>query len=255
MKLDWGDGRYETTARQLADAATRAVEVAGIAAGERVLDLGCGTGNAALVAARRGARVTAVDPADRLLEVVRERAAHESLAIECAAGDGASIAVEDGRFDAVVAVFSVIFAPQAAEVAAEMVRVVRPGGRIVVTSWVPRGAINDVAELLLTTGDERPVSPWGDPATLRGLFADHDAAVRGVRIIDETLAFEASSPEAWFADAEAHHPAWRALRVARGDSWDALRTDSIDILTRGNEDPRAFRTTSEYLIARVDLRD
>src|SRR6185312_510552 len=93
---DWGVGRYEETAARLEPAARTVVEHAAPRAGDRVADVGCGTGNAALLAAARGARVTGVDPAARLLQVARERASAEELEADFVEGDGASLPLGDG---------------------------------------------------------------------------------------------------------------------------------------------------------------
>src|SRR5436305_8704641 len=124
--LDWSLGRYERTAGQLLPAARLVVERAAPSAGDRVVDVGCGTGNAALLAAARGARVTGVDPAARLLEVARERAAGAGLEAEFVDGDAASLPVGDGEADLVMSVFGVIFALNAAAAVSEMARVCTP---------------------------------------------------------------------------------------------------------------------------------
>src|SRR3954469_15601168 len=99
--LDWGTGNYERTADQLLPAARLVVDRAAPAAGERVVDVGCGTGNATLLAAARGARVTGVDPAGRLLEVAREQAARGKLEADFVKGDAAAILLADGEADLV----------------------------------------------------------------------------------------------------------------------------------------------------------
>src|ERR671932_1956249 len=93
--VDWGLGRYESTAERLLPAAHVVVERAALHAGERVVDLGCGTGNAALLAAAQGAEVTGVDPASRLLEVARARAAGEGAEVTFLSGEAASLPVGD----------------------------------------------------------------------------------------------------------------------------------------------------------------
>src|SRR5689334_10537672 len=105
---DWSAGRYERTAGQLLSAARVVVERAAVAPGERVVDVGCGTGNAALLAAERGARVTGVDPAVRLLGVAREQAAARGLVADFAEGDAAHLPLGDGEAQAVLSVFGVI---------------------------------------------------------------------------------------------------------------------------------------------------
>jgi len=249
MDWDWGEGSYETTARQLEPAAARAVEVAGIQAGERVVDVGCGTGNAALLAARRGATVTAVDPSQRLLDAARERAAAEGASVTLAVGEGARIPADDGSFDVAVAVFSVIFAPDADRCVAELLRVVRPGGRVVVTSWQPAGAIFEASELL-REGEPPRSSPWINERGIQGLFAPYGVTPS---VEQATLPFVADSADAWFADVEANHPAWRAVRASWApEKWSAMRVRSLDILRRHNEDPAGFRVTSPYLITRAE---
>ncbi len=253
--MDWGDGQYELTAAALEPAAKRAVDAAKVGSGMRVLDLGAGTGNAALEAARRGAEVLAVDPAARLLEVCRARAAEQGLSVSVAQGDAGKIPAGDASFDALVSVFAVIFAPDAEVAASEMLRVVRPGGSIVVTSWVPEGPIakagailREAMESVAPPPTERPTPAWGDPAWVRGLFTSRGATVS---IEEDTLSFEAASPEAWFEEQAQHHPIWRRGRDLFADApskWERTRERSVEALRAGNEDPARFRTTSRYLV-------
>ena len=126
-RADWSIGCYERTAAQLLPAAEAVVARAAPLAGELVVDVGCGTGNAALLAAARGARVIGVDPAARLLEVARAEAAARELEATFVAGEAAAIPLPEASADAVVSVFGVIFAPDAAAAAAELTRVSRDG--------------------------------------------------------------------------------------------------------------------------------
>lgn len=111
LRADWGVGQYERTAAQLAPTSVVVVERAAPQASERVLDLGCGTGNAALLAAGRGAPVTGVDPAPRLLDVARARAADEGADVTFALGEATAIPMESGSVDVLLSVFGVTFAP------------------------------------------------------------------------------------------------------------------------------------------------
>lgn len=256
-RMDWGIGQYERMAVTLDEASQRAIEAAGVSADTRVLDLGCGTGNAAIAAAKRGARVVAVDPAERLVGVCRARAEREGVTVETKLGDAGNIPAQDGTFDVVVSVFAVIFAPDAERAAAEMARVVRRGGRIVITSWVPAGPIAEAGALLraamaaLTPSATRAAPAWGDPTFIRKLLSPYGE----VGIEEAALTFEAASPEAWFAEQEAAHPIWRGVReslVERPGAWERLRAESIAKLSAGNEDPAKFRATSRYLVIVVD---
>jgi ubiquinone/menaquinone biosynthesis C-methylase UbiE len=102
---------------------------------ERVLDVAAGNGNASLAAARRGCRVTSTDSLAALLERAAERARAERVEIDFQPADAEALPFEDGRFDAVVSAFSVMFAPNQAQAAAELARGCRPGGRIGMANW------------------------------------------------------------------------------------------------------------------------
>lgn len=247
---DWGTGEYERTAAQLEPAAEVAVAALAPNEGDRVLDVGCGTGNAALCAARAGAEVVGVDAAPRLVEVARERAAREGFAAaEFVVGDARDLPVDDASFDAAISVFGVIFVDSPRETARELLRPVRPGGRIVVTSWVPEGAIHE-ARRLTRAALGLPAEPpaWGEPDTLRSLFAFHP-----VDLDEQRLAFTDVSPHAWVHSLLDHHPAWLEARDAlreRG-GWEELVERLLDLFEAANEDPDAFRLTSRYLVATV----
>jgi SAM-dependent methyltransferase len=247
---DWGEGRYEHTAVQLEPAARAVVAHAAIRAGERVVDVGTGSGNAALLAAERGAVVTGVDPAPRLLEVAGERVP----AADFLAGDAANLPLRDGEADAVLSVFGVIFAPDPQAAARELLRVRAPGGRIVFSAWIPEGAMSRSVRVpreavMRALGQQPgpPPFPWHDRAALAELFG------REVTLHEESLAFTGESAAA-YVDAElANHPlavAGNAVLEPRGEL-QAVRDEMVAILDAANEDPGAFRTTSRYVVAVV----
>jgi ubiquinone/menaquinone biosynthesis C-methylase UbiE len=107
------------------------------ASGEHVLDVGCGTVNAAPLAAERGATVTGVDPAPRLLEVARRESAARGLDATFAVGEAAALPLGDGETDVALSIFGVIFAPDARAAAAEIARVTAPARRIMLSAWIP----------------------------------------------------------------------------------------------------------------------
>jgi len=160
--IDWSAGTYELTAAQLAPAAERAVAAARITPGERVLDVACGTGNAAILAAFGGAQVTAVDQAGRLLEVAAGRARAAGVEIDWRAGDAVALPFDDDAFDAVLSVFGVIFAP-AEPAAAELVRVTGPEGRIVLVTWTGEGVIAAASGVMRRAMAEAGALPGPDP--------------------------------------------------------------------------------------------
>ena len=196
--LDWSVGRYEVTAAQLEPAARVLVDRAAPAAGERVVDVGCGTGSAALLAAERGARVTGVDPAPRLLGVASKQAAERGLDATFARGDAAAIPLADGEADVVLSAFGVIFAPDPRAAAAEMARVTAPDGRIVLSAWNPSGAVHravraagEAVRSALGAPPGPPPFPWHEREALAELFAPHGF---DVAIEEQRLAFTAPSP-------------------------------------------------------------
>lgn len=253
---DWGAGRYERIAEELAPAAERIVEMAAVQPGEEVLDLACGTGNAALLAAAAGARVVGLDAAERLLGVARERAVAAGADATFVAGDLQDLPFADGSFDAVVSVFGVIFAADPQRAFDEVVRVLRPGGRALLTAWVPAGPIDAMAGALIravadaTGGGGGPRFVWSGPDAVAGLAAPHGAAVE---LVDCELEITGASPEDYFAAAEEDHPMSHAMRplLEQAGTYAAAREEAIAALRDGNEDPAAFRVHSPYRVIRV----
>lgn len=172
----WGRGEYATIGAKLQVVADRLMDVLEPGAGDRVLDLACGNGNAAMAAAKRGAQVMALDLAPELLAQARQRAEAEGLEVDFVEGNALSLPFAETRFDVVVSTFGVMFAPDHARAAAEMVRVCKPGGRIAMANWSPAGVFGESAAVM---ADFLPVAPdapsparWGDPDYLAGLFSE-----------------------------------------------------------------------------------
>jgi SAM-dependent methyltransferase len=250
--VDWGLGRYERIAEGLRPAAEEVVALAAPARGERLLDVGCGTGNGSLLAVQRGAQVTGVDPAARLLQVARERVPGG----EFLGGEAAALPLPDGAVDLVISVFGVIFAPDASEALGELARVCTPSGRIVLSAWLPGGAVADVMRAraeALGTVPARPPFPWHDPAALEDLLAPH--GFPHVEIHQRTLPFVGPSAEAWLGDQLHDHPMWVSARAELSDEASAaLRERTRAILAAANEDPSGFRATSGYVVAVAQRR-
>jgi SAM-dependent methyltransferase len=253
--MDWGLGDYEHTAESLLPAAGVLVDAAAPAPGELLVDVGCGTGNAALIAAARGARVTGVDPTPRLLELARAEAAKRGLDAAFAEGDAASLPLADGEADVVVSAFGVIFAPDAPAAAAELSRVTAPAGRIALTAWISSGPLREVSRATREAMARATGGPPGDAG-----FAWHDRDALGALLApygfevateEHELAFGGESAEAYYAEEWEDHPllvAARALLEPRGEA-EPLRARLLSILEAGNEDPTAFQVTSRYVVA------
>jgi SAM-dependent methyltransferase len=253
--LDWGVGSYESLAGQLLPAARVVVESAGLRPDERVLDLGCGTGNAALLAADRCGEVTGVDPASRLLEIARAQAAREGKKVTFRHGEAASLPVDDSAVDVILSVFALIFAPDPDAAAAEMSRVLAPGGRIVLSAWIPAGAMFEMTSTASETIRQAVGAPpgpapfaWEQRDALLNLLAPHGFSVE---VKHHALAFTASSAQEFLDDQAQNHPmAVAGLSVLEqlGQA-QALRTRLLGILENGNEDAAKFRVTSRYVVA------
>jgi SAM-dependent methyltransferase len=209
----WEKGDFTRIAATMRDSGDALVESLDITPGLAVLDLGCGDGTTALPEARRGADVLGVDIARNLVDAGNRRAREEGLTnLRFEQGDASDLSgLPDDRFDLVVSIFGAMFAPKPFDVAQEMVRVTRPGGRIVMGNWIP-GDPTLVAQILRISSAYSPpppegfVSPmtWGIEADVlerfgkAGIPADRVTCERG------TFVFAAPVPPAdvlgWFRD-------------------------------------------------------
>jgi SAM-dependent methyltransferase len=174
----WASGDYPAMVETfLLPLGPRLVDAAGIGEGMRVLDVAAGTGNASIVAAQRGAQVTASDLTPELFEAGRARAQSEGVELEWVEADAENLPFDDESYDVVMSSIGAMFAPHHREVADELVRVCRPGGTIALLSWTPEGMIG---ALFRTMGPFAPPPPpgaqppplWGSEDHVRELFGD-----------------------------------------------------------------------------------
>src|SRR5215218_9084313 len=171
----WASGDFAIIGTTLQIVGETLAEAVDLQSGERVLDVAAGNGNATLAAARRFARVTSTDYVPALLEKGRVRAEAEGLPVTFEVADAEALPYADATFDVVLSTFGVMFAPDQAQAARELLRVCRPGGRIGLACWTPSGFLGD---LLRTVGAHVPPIPgvaspllWGKPDHVDGLFA------------------------------------------------------------------------------------
>jgi len=183
QRRTWSEGDFSVVANIVVMVAEELVEALDVVPGERVLDVACGSGNAALAAARRSwGGVVGVDFVPALLDRARERAAAERLGIEFVEGDAVELPVGDGEFDVVTSVFGAMFAPDRQRAAAELLRACRPGGRIGMANWVPDGPVSEIFAIVAKhapppAGFTPPVL-WGTEDRVRELFGDGVADLR-----------------------------------------------------------------------------
>ena len=175
LKTTWMTGDYELFSRYMEKDAEEFYRRLGVAPGARLLDVACGAGQLALIAARAGAEVTGCDIAVNWVERARERAAAEGLMIVFEEGDAEALPYADGQFDVVASLIGAMFAPRPLLVAAELTRVCKPGGMIAMANWTPRGFIGQmfkvIAGYIAPAGMPSPVL-WGDEATVRDRFPE-----------------------------------------------------------------------------------
>ena len=183
----WALGNYPAVATQLIpELGPILVEACGISAGDRVLDVGAGSGNAAIPAALTGAEVVASDLTPELFEAGRALAAERGAELEWQEADAEALPYDDGEFDAVMSCVGIMFAPHHQRSADELVRVCRPGGTIGVLNWTPKGFIGQLFATMKPFAPPPPpgASPpplWGDESHVRELLGDRVTVIQARR--------------------------------------------------------------------------
>ena len=203
MRATWMAGDFGVVAKTVSGAAQRFAERLPIAPGSHVLDVACGTGNVALPLARMGAVVTGVDIATNLLVQGRERAVAEGLAVRFDEGDAEALPYADGSFDAVVTMFGAMFAPRPELVAAELARVLKPGGLLAMANWNPASFSGRMFKVGSMHAPPPPgLAPpvlWGDEATVRERLGEKFEGIRTELIpIDFDLPVDAAGAVEFF---------------------------------------------------------
>ncbi len=248
QQATWAAGDYAVVGTTLQIVGETLCEAVDLKAGERVLDVAAGNGNASLAAARRWADVTSTDYVGALLERAKERAQAERLSISFREADAEALPFADGSFDVVLSTFGVMFTPNQEKSASEMARVCRKGGRIGLANWTPEGCIG---QLFKTIGVHVPPpaglkSPalWGTDARLKELFAGHDVKTEK-RFFNFRYKSAAHFLEVFKTYYGPTNRAFAALDAAKGA---ALETEIVALLARLNRaGPASIVVPSEYL--------
>ena len=236
QQATWASGDFAIIGVTLQIVGESLAEAADIRANEAVIDIAAGNGNATLAAARRFARVTSTDYVPALLEKGRVRAAAEGLPVAFREADAEALPFPDASFDAALSTFGVMFTPDHARSASEMMRVIRPGGRIGMANWTPEGFIG---QLFKTIGKHVPPpaglkSPamWGTENYLRELFGDRADRIEATR---KTFNFRYGSTQHWLQVFRDYYgPVHKAFAAVGADGELALEKDIADLLDRFN---------------------
>lgn len=254
-KALWEKGDFTRIAETMRESGDALIKSLGVTRGLKVLDLGCGDGTTALPAARLGAEVLGVDIARNLVDAGTRWAKAERLSnCRFQEGDASNLRdLRDKSFDLVVSIFGAMFAPKPGDVAKEMVRVTRPGGRIVMGNWIP----NDptlVAQILKISGAYTPpppagfVSPmtWGIEATVIDRFANAGIAKERVSFLKDTYVFNYSGAPASFVDVFRNYygPTMNAFDAAEKNGRAGDLQNELEVLFKSQNTSADKDTTS-----------
>jgi ubiquinone/menaquinone biosynthesis C-methylase UbiE len=247
-KALWEKGDFTRIAESMRESGEDVVRQAGITPGMKVLDLGCGDGTTAIPAAKLGANVLGVDIASNLVAAGNRRAAQAGLSATCRflEGDACDLgSIENKSFDLVISIFGAMFAPKPFDVAREMVRVTKPGGRIIMGNWIP----NDptlVAQILKISAAYSPpppegfVSPmtWGSTPHLIERFGEAHIASEAISWERDTFVFNFKGSPAEFVDTfrQFYGPTMNAFDAAAKEGRaEALRNELVTLFESQNQ--------------------
>lgn len=253
----WSTGNYAVVGTTLQIVGENLCEALDLRAGSRVLDVAAGNGNATLAAARRWCDVTSTDYVGSLLEAGRARAAAGGLTVQFEEADAEALPYADASFDIVISTFGVMFTPNQAQAASELMRVCKPGGRIGLANWTPDSFIGQVFK---TIGKYIPPpagvnSPalWGTQARLEELFGDNARSIVA-KSLDFT--FRYLSPTHFIEVFRTYYgPMNKAFAALEGERQAAFLGDLMALIERRNRSgDRTLVLPSEYLEVVVERK-
>jgi SAM-dependent methyltransferase len=237
LKVTWMTGDYDVFSRPMEKGSYEFFQRLNVSPGLPLLDVGCGAGQLALMAARAGASVTGCDISTNWLDKARSRAAAEGLKVTFEEGDAEALPYRDGQFDMVVSLIAAMFAPRPDRVAAELTRVCRPGGTIAMANWTPGGFIGQmfktIAKHIAPSGMPSPVL-WGDEATVRQRLRDGIADLQcNVRMFPFVYPFSPAEVVEFF---RVHYgPMTRAFASLEEPEKSTLRDELVALWSEHNQ--------------------
>ncbi|MBL9199701.1 MAG: class I SAM-dependent methyltransferase [Opitutaceae bacterium] len=252
QKAMWESGDFGEIAKTIMPCAEEFMARLPLRPGIRVLDVACGSGNLAVIAARGGCTTSGVDIAANLVAQAKARAAEERLAIAFTEGDAEALPYADGSFDAVVTMYGAMFAPRPEVVAAELHRVVKPGGFVAMANWTPEGFIGKMFEVFKA---HLPPAPAGVPSTMLWgsgeVVRDRLKAFADVRCVRRIAAmrypFSPADTVEFFR--RYYGPTGKAFEMLTPERQSALRRDLVALQTAHNSAaaPGTTEARAEYL--------
>lgn len=232
----WIDGDFGKIAKSLESSAEEFVARHAIAPGTRVLDVGCGSGNIAIPAARAGAEVTGIDIAPNLLQQARDRARSESLVIVFEESDAEDLPYPNESFDLVLTMFGAMFAPRPEHAAAEMLRVCRQGGKVTMANWTPSGFAGQMFRLVGSYVPPPPVPAptlWGEEKIVRERLREGTSSIETEpRVAKIRYPFSPKEVVDYFR--EHFGPVQNAFKALAEDQQSSLHGDLVALWTEHN---------------------
>jgi SAM-dependent methyltransferase len=251
LKATWMDGNYDYFSRFMESSAVGFLDRLDVPTGARFLDVACGSGQLALIAARRGARVTGVDIASNLIAAARGRAEAEGLDASFDEGDAEELPYADASFDVVATLYGAMFAPRPHLVTAELLRVTRPGGTIAMANWTKDGFVGRMfktfSRFIAPSGMPAPVL-WGDDAIVRERFGCGLSDLRTTRVMYQfRYPFPPDGVVEFFR--EHYGPAAQAFAALDADDRERLRSALVNLWASHNraEETGSTIVDAEYL--------
>lgn len=253
QKATWESGDFGRIALTIEHIAEEFMARLPLRRGERMLDVACGTGNLALIAARQGCEVQGIDIAGNLIEQARVRAAKEGLKIDFKEADAEAVPFPRLRFDRVVSMFGVMFAPRPEVAVTEMRRVTRPGGQIALVNWTPEGFLGKMFQIFKghlpppPAGVPSPMT-WGDEAMV---IERLQSGFTGIRLTRRIARMRYPFPPAETVEffRQYYGPTLKAFASLDANAQAALRQDLVELQTTHNLAPTSDTTevAAEYL--------
>ena len=253
----WAAGDYAVIGTTLQIVGETLCEALDLRAGQRVLDVAAGNGNATLAAARRWCDVVSTDYVPSLLERGRARAGAEGLAVQFEQADAENLQYGDGSFEVVLSTFGVMFTPNQERAAAEMARVCKPGGKIGLANWTPASFVGEMFKLIgryiPPAPGVKPPSLWGTEERLRELFGSRIAALQAPR---RNYMFRYRSTRHWLDTFRTYYgPMQKAFAALDAGRQESLAEDLLGLAQRLNSaSDGTMVVPGEYLEAVIRLR-
>jgi len=243
----WGKGPYQRVTETLTDIHENVVGRLAPGAGDRWLDLACGTGAVAERAAAGGANVTGLDLAPVLIETAKERAQELGLEIEYVVGDVERLSLPDASFDKVSSACGIMFAPDHEAAARELARVTAPGGRIALANWTPTGGLAKMFKVMAPYQPAPPPSSpfdWGDEGRVRELLGESFE----LELEEHVSTLRTPSAEAYWELFSTSYGPTKTLADSLGDRREELYRDWIDFFETNYQSNGEIAHTREYLL-------